>query len=302
MKWDYASVVVWGLEEAGPDGVLRLDKAIDELVLRLGAEKVSGVPMNGYGEAFEVVRSGEKLVRICATGSGSALGSVHFECASTAQEVYPVLQAMFPRHSVSRLDAAEDYKGEGSWDKLEAMLTGVCGKFGVSMAPFGEGHVRPDGTRDVTKGRSWYCGSKSSPYRIVLYEKGIEQISKGIPVDPTWVRLEVRIRPASKRKAIVGSMHLKPSDIVGFSRWGIAVADYMGISDLERVAIGSVWKPGEEEQLALKIVRQFDKGIERLLSESTPEDFGRLIAEVHRKNREASSSLPVSHAKSVVVP
>ena len=90
---------------------------------------------------------------------------------------------------MSRLDACEDYSGPGTWDKLEALVTEVCSLHKVTMAPFGEGHIRPDGTRDATKGRSWYCGSKNSPFRIVIYEKGLEQIAKGIPDDPTRVRL-----------------------------------------------------------------------------------------------------------------
>lgn len=299
MKWDYASVVVWGLDEKGLDGLDRFDKAVVDLAATLGADLEQGKPMNGYGVGVDLVRAGDTLLCCRTSGSGAARGSAQFECASTAGEVYPVLQGMFPQHSVSRLDAAEDYRGVGTWAKLEGMLTEVCGQHGVSMSPFGEGHVRPDGTRDETKGRTWYCGSKHSPYRIVLYEKGIEQLAKGIPADPTWVRLEVRIRPASKMKARIGSMGLKPSDIVGFSGWGAVVGEYMGISDLERVAIGSVWKPNETEQLALKIVRMFDNGIDKMLSDHSPEEFGRLIAQVHKKNREASALLDVSHAKQV---
>lgn len=70
-------------------------------------------------------------------GRRSAKGSSQFVAASTASEVYPILRDMFPRHSVSRLDACEDYSGEGTWDKLEAMLTEICTRHGVSMAPFG---------------------------------------------------------------------------------------------------------------------------------------------------------------------
>ena len=175
-------------------------------------------------------------------GAGSAADTSQFLAASTASEVYPIFQELYPKHSVSRLDACEDYSGAGTWDKLEALVTEVCSLHKVTMAPFGEGHVRPDGTRDATKGRSWYCGSKNSPFRIVIYEKGLEQIAKGIPDDPTRVRLEVRIRPSSKSKEFVGSSGLMPIDLFGMSRWGLEVAKRLGVAELKRMAIGSVWQ------------------------------------------------------------
>lgn len=291
MKFDFASVTHWGLDQEGPDGQNRFDLAVVELAKRLGGEIEAGDRLNGYSMAYQIVRGGERLLQCLTGGAGSADGSSMFVAASTADEVYPILQQMFPNHGVSRLDACEDYAEPGVWDKLEAMLAKVCAEHRVSMSPFGEGHVRPDGTRDATKGRSWYCGSKSSPFRIVLYEKGLEQLAKGIPADPNWVRLEVRIRPASKAKALVGGMGLKPCDLLGFSKWGLDVARYMGAEDIRRLRIGSVWKPGEQEQLCLKIVRMFDKGIERLIDQFPPDEIGRMLCEVHRKNREANEAL-----------
>ncbi len=292
MKWDYASVTVWGLDQKGPDGQDMYVKALATLAERLGGTIESGDLLNGYQQGYKIMRGDDLLVQCLTAGTGSAEGSSQFIAASTASEVYPILKELHPGHSVSRLDAAEDYRGEGTWDRLEAMLTKVCGEHGIAMSPYGEGHKRPDGTRDATKGRSWYFGAKSSQFRVVLYEKGLEQLAKGVPADPTWVRLETRIFPKSKAKAIVGMMDLKPIDILGFSRWGKAVADYMGASDIKRVAIGSVWKPNDIEQVALKIVRMFDKGIEHLLEQQgSAEAVGRLLIEVQKKVREAKDSL-----------
>ena len=291
MKWDFASAIKWGLDQEGPNGQNLFDLAVVELAKRLSAQVESAENLNGYQMAVQIVRDGQKLVHCLTGGAGSANGSSQFIAASTASEVYPIIKDMFPRHSVSRLDACEDYSGEGTWDKLEAMLTEVCTKRGVSMSPYGEGHMRPDGTRDKTKGRSWYCGSRNSPFRIVLYEKGLEQLAKGIPADPTLVRLEVRVRPSSKAKEMVGACDLKPADLLGFSRWGNDVGEYMGFQDIPRVAIGSVWRPNENEQLALKIVRMFDRGIDELLREASDEEIGRLIRESHKQNREAAEAL-----------
>lgn len=288
MKWDYASVTIWGLDQVGPEGEFLFDKFVCQLTEKLGGDIEIGELLNGYQVAVKIVRGGELLAHCLTGGTGSAVGSSQFIAASTANEVYPLIRELHPHHSVSRLDAAEDYCGVGTWEKLEAMLTKVCGDHKISMAPFGEGHRRPDGTRDETKGRSWYFGSKKSQFRVVLYEKGLEQLAKGVPADPTWVRLETRIMPKSRAKSLLGMMDMQPIDILGFSRWGLDVAAFMGAEDIKRIAIGSVWKPNDIEQVALKIVRMFDKGIEHLLErEGSAEAVGRLLIEVQQKVRES---------------
>lgn len=288
MKWDYAKVTVWGLDGPGPDVQDMFSREVATLAQRLEADIEDGSHLDGYQQGFQITRKGEVLVKCLTAGTGDAQGSSCFVAASTAAEVYPILQDMFPRHSVARLDACEDYVGPGTWDRLEAMLTRLCRDYRVSMSPFGEGHIRPDGTRDSTKGRTWYCGSKSSPFRVVLYEKGLQQLAKGVPDDPTHVRLEVRVKPSSKVKAQLGAMSLKPSDLLSMSGWGMELGRLMGVEGLERLNIGSVWKPSEIEQTALKVVRMFDRGLDHLLAElGTPEAVGRLLFQVKEKADEA---------------
>lgn len=295
MKWDYSSVSVWGIDQAGPDGMDIFTREVAALAQTLACQVEFEKPLNGYQQGFKLVRGEDMICQAFTGGTGSAEGSSQFVAASTADEVYPVLQDRFPGHSVSRLDAAEDFCGDGTWDRLEAMLTAIAARHRVSMSPFGEGHRRPDGTRDVTKGRSWYFGSKSSTFRVVLYEKGLEQIAKGIPADPTWARLEVRVRPSSKAKSLFGQVKLVPFDLFGMSRWGADIAEMMQGPELTRYQIGSVWKPSEQDQVALKIVRMFDRGLDYLLEQyGTPEEVGRMLYEVKAKTDEASSLVPVA--------
>lgn len=291
MKWDYATVTKWGLDQEGPDGSNGFNSAVVELAKRLGAGVEPGQRLNGYQEAYHLVRGDDLLARCLTGGTGSAQGSSMFQAEHTAAEVYPALQEMFPKHLVSRLDACEDYSGAGTWDRLEAMLTAICAEHRVSMQPFGEGHWRPDGTRDASKGRTWYFGSRNSPYRVVLYEKGLQLLAQGLPADPTWVRLEVRIKPASRAKSMLGGANLTPSDLLGMSRWGVALGEQLGAADLERFSIGSVWRPSNREAVALKIVRMFDRGMDELLAQvGTPEEVGRLLYAVHAKHQEAKHS------------
>jgi hypothetical protein len=288
MKWDFCSATIWGHDEAGPDGNDRFGDLLSTFRDRLGAVIETGQPINGYAIAFNLVRDGEQIMRALAGGTGSAAGSTLLQAENTAQEVYPLIQELFPRHGVSRLDAAEDYRGEGVYARLESMLTEVCTRNKVAMSPFGEGHIRPDGTRDATKGRSWYCGSKNSPVRIVLYEKGLQQLALGIPADPTWTRLEVRIRPSSKMKHIIGASNLQPSELFGMSRWTSEVGQYMGMSDIKRMQIGSIWRPSEQEALALKICRMFGTALDALLvDQGSPEKVGQCLFEALEKERES---------------
>lgn len=290
MKWDYAGVTVWGLDEKAINGQNRFDNAVVDLAYRLGGEIETAELLNGYRIAVKITRDGEKLVHCLTAGTGQNIGGSHFIAAHTASEVYPIIQDMFPDHAVARLDACEDYTGPGTWDQLEKMLTQVCSDFNVSMAPFGEGHIRPDGSRDATKGRTWYCGSKNSAFRIVLYEKGLEQLAKGIKDDPFRVRLEVRIRPASKAKELVGRWRPKPVDLLGMSRWGKRVGEYLGAADLNRMAIGSTWKASDNEQLAMKIVRMFERGIEKALAENSDQQLGQMLREAFRTQQEVKAA------------
>lgn len=295
MKWDYSAVTVWGIDQSGPDGVDIFTREVAELARSLSCEIESEKPLNGYGQGFKLCRKGDLICQAFTAGTGAAQGSSQFIAASTADEVYPLLQERFPGHGVSRLDAAEDFHGEGTWDRLEAMLTAIASRHRVSMSPFGEGHKRPDGTRDVTKGRSWYFGSKNSAFRVVLYEKGLQKIAEGIAADPTWVRLEVRIKPSSKAKSMFGKIRLQPFDLLGMSRWGSEVGEHLQGPELTRYKIGSVWKPTEQDKVALRIVRMFDRGLDYLLEQyGTPEEVGRLLYEVKAKNTEAAALLPVA--------
>lgn len=267
MKFDYLKATVWGKDGHGPDGVDLLSKPLELLKSELGGEWKEEYPLYGYASAMQLVRDEQRLVRVFMSGSGGSEGSTCFQSESMAHEVYPVLHRMFPRKGIARVDAAEDFSGAGTWQRLVAMLTSIAGRYGVSMRPEGEGHIRPDGTRDATRGRTWYFGSRKSVFQICLYEKGLQQLALGIPADPTWVRIEARAMPTSKNKHVLGQMDLSPIDVFAMSKWGKEVADYMGASDLARINIGSVWRPSSTDDLAMKVVRMFDTTLDELLQQ-----------------------------------
>lgn len=136
MKWDYSSVTVWGIDQNGPDGEDIFTREVAALAQSLSCQVESEKTLNGYQQGFKLVRGEDLICQAFTGGTGSAEGSSQFIAASTADEVYPLLQERFPGHGVSRLDAAEDFCGEGTWDRMEAMLTAIAAQHRVSTAPW----------------------------------------------------------------------------------------------------------------------------------------------------------------------
>ncbi|WP_287815313.1 replication initiation factor domain-containing protein, partial [Pseudomonas sp.] len=90
--------------------------------------------------------------------------------------------------------------------------------------------------------RTLYVGSKDSPVRLVLYEKGYEQ---GGTAPKDWVRLEVRIRPKKDWRERVARWD---ADTVFCAGWVPDALRALGWDDLVKRTIGTVWKPSDAER------------------------------------------------------
>ena len=78
------------------------------------------------------------------------------------------------------------------------------------------------------------------------------------------------------------------------------VAEYLGVQDIERFRIGTIWRPSEQEQIALKVVRMFDRGMDYLLEQcGSAEEVGRLLFQVKAKAKEAKGLQDVQKARSI---
>ena len=64
MKWDYATVVKWGLDQDGPDGVNLFTREVVALAKTLGADVEPGEKINGYQEAYNLVRGDDQELLI----------------------------------------------------------------------------------------------------------------------------------------------------------------------------------------------------------------------------------------------
>lgn len=215
-------------------------EVIAELVR--GLELVDARPgkaMHGYEEGAEIARGDRVLARVWWGGNPG----VHVQAAGeNAREVSPVVRSRFPGHRVSRADAATDWIRAGLFDELARVLLAYATANGISINQQG----------DWTRGeaRTLYLGSKYSPVRLVLYEKGYE--SGG---DRNWVRLEVRVRPKGDAKAVVASW--TPDDCYSASPWLVEALAAIGWEELKPQSVGTVWRPSDVERARAAMLKQY---------------------------------------------
>ena len=101
------------------------------------------------------------------------------------------LREKYPHHhSPSRMDVCEDLVAPGLFDALF--------EFGRDLAQRSSPRIqinRQGDWDDLERGRTVEFGSRESVSQLVVYEKGLQLIGKGIDAPRDHVRIEHRIRP-----------------------------------------------------------------------------------------------------------
>ena len=119
-------------------------------------------------------------------------------------------------------------------------------------------------------GRSYYLGSPASPFRAVLYEKGIEMAAEiaaaGHPPRPDLIRLEGRFRPQSVGAKVVAST-LQPHQVWGCSRWAPDVLKAVLSCDVRRVQM-SEYRVPDTILSRRAMVKQYSKTIANIIAEA----------------------------------
>lgn len=198
-----------------------------------------GKPMHGFEDGAEIVRGDRVLARVWWGGNPG----VHIQATGeNAREVSPVVRTKFPSHRVSRVDACTDWVQGGLFDQVAAKLIGYATANGIS--------INQQGDWCRGEARTLYLGSKHSPVRVVLYEKGYE--SGG---DLNWVRLEVRVRPKGDARAMVALW--EPRDCYSASPWLVEALSVIGWEELEPQSVGTVWRPSDAERARAAMLRQY---------------------------------------------
>lgn len=167
------------------------------------------------------------------------------------------IRATFPEHMVTRMDPAEDYDEEGSYDRLRLVCKGVKARTGIKGR-----EIIPDEPED---GRTYYLGSPKSAAIARLYEKGLQERrrSTGDPsaISANWTRLEAQLRPQKQARAHAATA--TPEQAWGYSAWMQALAQAAMSLDVARVQ-GRVWQPTDDARAFAFMVKQYGPMLERL--------------------------------------
>lgn len=249
MRFDWYSATV---HEAEPEEVLPV---LQEDLCDVNPMR----PMHGYGYGAEVVRGDRRFAMVWWGGNG---GGVHVQSSGPDSDLTASkLRAAFPRHHVTRADVCQDYSAPGAWDVLSKLALEVADAQGIRVNHAGDWHRGQEG-------RTLYLGSPSSVARARCYEKG-RQIGR----DPDLVRMELCVRP--KGEARLACATAEPRAFWGSARWSLALADRLGMSDVERMRCGTVYRVSDVERTRFALVKQYGPALLAWAAElGTPEALG----------------------------
>lgn len=207
--------------------------------------------LNGYTHGGAIVRGDRVLCHVCWGGQTGV------NCKSTSEEsptLAAALKSFGKPHLPTRVDACVDWVEEGLFDSLSGFL--------IQYAQDNRLSINQQGDWVRGEARTLYVGSKDSPVRLVLYEKGYEQ---GGDAPRDWVRLEVRVRPKREWRAAVASWQASTLFCAG---WVHDAMDQMGWEDLHsRAAVGTVWRRNDEARARAALVSQYGAILERWAEE-----------------------------------
>jgi hypothetical protein len=227
--------------DAGPD---------ETLAEAVGAfESASLYPSratSGFNRAMALRRGDVTLATVMWENLGDPDSDSCF-VQGTGRHAAPVatwLRRWQPAHRVARADVAEDYQGEGAWERLSGLCFEVADEHHVKTEHAGDWHTG-------VHGRSVYVGGRQSVAREICYEKG-----KQIGGDPNHVRMELRVRPASREAKYLASK-ASPLDFYGAARWTKSLAAKLGHQDVARLSLGTVYRDEDIERSRKALLRQY---------------------------------------------
>lgn len=216
----------------------------------------------GYRTGVVFKHGGESAVRVWWDGNPG----VHVICHNEySGQMVECIRGLGGHLELSRGDSAEDFTEAGGFDRLAAFWIPFAEAEGLKIDQLGD-WVRG-------KGRTLYIGSRSSVAFLRIYEKGHKEGG-----DPNWVRMEVEVKPKG-RTARTECAAWHPGEYWGASRWLVKGLEMMGWGEIQRKAVGTVYRPSNDERARLALMKQYGAIISRWYDECG-RDPVQLVAEL----------------------
>lgn len=243
MRWDWYAATI----RVSPKEVIEELLASQEL-----ASFRETRAMHGYTYGGEIHRGDTVLTRLLWGGNGD--GAHAWASGDNAEWFAGVVRDRWPwpEHGVTRGDVAVDYEGSEAWELLSDLSLGIADKYRLKVHHIGDFHRCEDG-------RTLYIGARSSVVRVRVYEKG-----KQLSASPEWVRTELVVKPSS-RKGKAAMARAEPNTAWGASRWTKELSERLGMPEVARLKVGTVWRDADEERAYKALVRQYGPMLQRMV-------------------------------------
>lgn len=225
-----------------------------------------GRPKHGYLRSAAIVRGDTTLAEVWWDGNPG----VHvYGTAEHSPAVQAALRAGQLPHKVTRCDSCVDWREVGLFDRLSSAFMAYASENRITISQVGDWYQG--------KARTLYLGSKRSPVMLRLYEKGHQ-----MGTDPSWVRLEVVVRPKGSKREVVSTW--EPSQAFGASRWLVELLQLIGWDDLEPQSVGTVWRPSDTQRARSALVKQYGAILEAWADEIGWENLPDAIEETRKEH------------------
>jgi len=162
-------------------------------------------------------------------------------------KVVEALRSRFP-HRCTRVDACADFDAPGAFERLLAACQQVKARHRIIGGKAGDWDDFPE------LGRTLYLGSRQSPTRLRLYEKG-KQSEYAHLARPDWTRIEAQVRPAKEAKDAFSK--LSAVEVWGASRWTRELAASVLQEHVDPHPAGTTYRLTEREQALGWMCRQY---------------------------------------------
>lgn len=258
------------MEGPKPDDLMQI--LFDQVGIGAGFSKSKG--FHTFGERLAI--KGTDGHEFGAVQWGGCQGSrLMFEVKGEhTPKAAEALRARFP-HRVTRVDACADFDAPGAFERVLGPCIEVKKARGIMGGKAGDWDDFPE------KGRTLYLGSKASPTRMRLYEKGLQPEYAHLS-RPDWVRIEAQVRPAKEAKETFST--LSPLDVWGASRWTRDIAAAVLESHVDPHPAGTVYRLSDRETALRWMCKQYGQHLTGLAQDLGGWDcVGLTLAEILRE-------------------